>query len=199
MSSQSIPVDDDSSADLLAHLPAAVDYIRDALSDDVEGGVLVHCQAGMCEYRPVALAPGPLSRQIRSKTGLSVQADHPSDPCSLARSATIVAAYLMSEHELSVEDALTTIRRARRCIQSVLSSPPCRQRLRVHLLTQNVVCCHRPSDTFLSQLEIFGAAKYRVSNKDRVTREFYRDRVVTEVLSESNTCTTPGWDEPRRY
>jgi len=42
----------------------------------------------------------------------------------------------------------------------------------------------RPSDAFLAQLEIFGAAKYRVSHKDRATREFYRDRVVTEVLSE---------------
>ncbi|KAL7416113.1 hypothetical protein BDY24DRAFT_368944 [Mrakia frigida] len=126
--SQTIPVDDIPSADLLAHLPAAVDYIRQALSDDVEGGVLVHCQAGM------------------------------------SRSATVVAAYLMSEHELSVEDALTTIRRARRCIQ--------------------------PSDAFLAQLEIFGAAKYRVSHKDRATRDFYRDRVVTEVLNGDGSAIT---------
>lgn len=50
----------------------------------------------------------------------------------------------------------------------------------------------RPSETFLSQLEVFGAAKYRVSNKDKVTREFYRDRVVTEVLSESRCPSLPG-------
>ena len=67
VTSQSIPVDDDSSADLLAHLPAAVDYIREALSDDVEGGVLVHCQAGMCESS-FLLFCRPLLSVTQSKT-----------------------------------------------------------------------------------------------------------------------------------
>lgn len=40
-----IPVDDDELADLLTHLPKAVEAIRTGLVKG--GGVLVHCHAGM--------------------------------------------------------------------------------------------------------------------------------------------------------
>jgi hypothetical protein len=43
-----LPIDDGPSTDILSHLPASVDWVHAAIQAG-DGGVLVHCQAGMSE------------------------------------------------------------------------------------------------------------------------------------------------------
>ncbi|KIK68452.1 hypothetical protein GYMLUDRAFT_215067 [Collybiopsis luxurians FD-317 M1] len=75
----------------------------------------------------------------------------------ISRSATIVAAYLMHNREMNVEEALNLIRKARPEID--------------------------PNPSFLAQLEIFQDASFRVSRKDRTTRMYYMQRTTEEVLN----------------
>ncbi len=43
-----LPIDDGPSTDILTHLPSCAEWIQQAIEDG-DGGVLVHCQAGMSE------------------------------------------------------------------------------------------------------------------------------------------------------
>ncbi|KAF7980552.1 hypothetical protein HWV62_37703 [Athelia sp. TMB] len=75
----------------------------------------------------------------------------------MSRSATIVAAYLMYTQKVGPEEALDLIRRARPAVQ--------------------------PNPGFLQQLEVFHAAAYQISHKDKATRMYYLERTVEEVMN----------------
>ncbi|KZS93916.1 hypothetical protein SISNIDRAFT_410716 [Sistotremastrum niveocremeum HHB9708] len=74
-----------------------------------------------------------------------------------SRSATIAAAYIMCTDRIDVSAALAIICAAR---------PVC-----------------RPNDGFMSQLEVFQKASYRLSRRDKSTRRFYLERAIKEVLN----------------
>ncbi|EMD35294.1 hypothetical protein CERSUDRAFT_116096 [Gelatoporia subvermispora B] len=82
----------------------------------------------------------------------------------MSRSATIVAAYLMYSQDLDVEGALEMIRKVRPSIQ--------------------------PNDGFLRQLEVFHAASFNVSRKDKATRMYYLERVVQDVMNGDGSVET---------
>ncbi|KAF5366119.1 hypothetical protein D9757_010932 [Collybiopsis confluens] len=75
----------------------------------------------------------------------------------ISRSATIVAAYLMHNRHMNLEEALDLIRKARVEID--------------------------PNPSFLAQLEIFQDASFTVSPKDKTTRMYYLQRTTGEVMN----------------
>ncbi|KAI0087434.1 protein-tyrosine phosphatase-like protein [Irpex rosettiformis] len=75
----------------------------------------------------------------------------------ISRSASIVAAYLMYSHNLTLTDALNLIRESRPDID--------------------------PNPGFLKQLEIFRKASFSVSQHDKAIRTFYLERLVNDVNS----------------
>ncbi|KAJ3799247.1 hypothetical protein GGU11DRAFT_679855 [Lentinula aff. detonsa] len=75
----------------------------------------------------------------------------------VSRSATIVAAYLMHNRQMSVEEALDLVRKARPEID--------------------------PNPAFIAQLEIFHKASFTISRKDKNTRMFYMQRTTEEVMN----------------
>ncbi|KAJ3998375.1 hypothetical protein F5050DRAFT_1567358 [Lentinula boryana] len=75
----------------------------------------------------------------------------------VSRSATIVAAYLMHNRQMSVEEALDLVRKARPEID--------------------------PNPAFIAQLEIFHKASFTISRKDKNTRMYYMQRTTEEVMN----------------
>ncbi|GAV99965.1 dual-specificity protein [Lentinula edodes] len=75
----------------------------------------------------------------------------------VSRSATIVAAYLMHNRQMGVEEALDLIRKARPEID--------------------------PNPGFIAQLEIFHHASFNISRKDKDTRLYYMQRTTEEVMN----------------
>ncbi|OCH89205.1 hypothetical protein OBBRIDRAFT_732976 [Obba rivulosa] len=82
----------------------------------------------------------------------------------MSRSATIVAAYLMYSQNLDVDGALEMIKKVRPRIQ--------------------------PNDGFLRQLEVFHAASFKVSRRDKATRMYYLERVMQDVMNGDGTVET---------
>ncbi|KAJ4490110.1 hypothetical protein J3R30DRAFT_3653549 [Lentinula aciculospora] len=75
----------------------------------------------------------------------------------VSRSATIVAAYLMFNRKMNVEEALDLVRKARPEVD--------------------------PNPGFIAQLEIFQKASYNISRKDKNTRMYYMQRTTEEVMN----------------
>ncbi|TFK89292.1 hypothetical protein K466DRAFT_652194 [Polyporus arcularius HHB13444] len=75
----------------------------------------------------------------------------------MSRSVAIVAAYLMVTQGLDADGALEVIRKARPDVQ--------------------------PNEGFMHQLDIFYAASFKVSKRDKETRMFYLERTVNEVMN----------------
>ncbi|KAL0576450.1 tyrosine protein phosphatase yvh1 [Marasmius crinis-equi] len=75
----------------------------------------------------------------------------------MSRSVAIVAAYLMYERKLTPDEALELIRKSRPDVD--------------------------PNPGFLTQLQIFHDASYKISGRDKNTRMFYLERTVEEVLN----------------
>ncbi|KAI0825190.1 hypothetical protein BC628DRAFT_1410586 [Trametes gibbosa] len=75
----------------------------------------------------------------------------------MSRSVSIAAAYLMVSQGLDPDAAIEVIRKVRPDVQ--------------------------PNDGFMRQLEIFHAASFKVSKRDKATRMFYLERVVHEVMN----------------
>lgn len=92
------------------------------------------------------------------------------------RSVAIVAAYLMVTQGLDADGALEVIRKARPEVQYVSESPIVEMKLTISL--------GRPNEGFMHQLDIFYAASFKVSKRDKETRMFYLERTVNEVMSE---------------
>ncbi|KAF9078683.1 hypothetical protein BDP27DRAFT_1310007 [Rhodocollybia butyracea] len=108
----------------------------------------------------------------------------------ISRSATIVAAYLMYNRKMNVEEALNLVRKARPEIE--------------------------PNPGFIAQLEIFQNASFTISRKDKSTRMYYMQRTTEEVMNgdgslpstdmfarfprtgSDSTPPTPGGRGPRR-
>ncbi|KZT02973.1 uncharacterized protein LAESUDRAFT_660706 [Laetiporus sulphureus 93-53] len=82
----------------------------------------------------------------------------------LSRSVTIVAAYLMYVQHIDPQAALELIKKARTNIE--------------------------PNAGFRRQLEIFHAASYKVSRRDKATRMFYLERVVQDVMNGDGSVET---------
>lgn len=80
----------------------------------------------------------------------------------MSRSASIVAAYLMTEFDLDPMEAVAMIRDKRPVIE--------------------------PSATFWYQLGLFYNTDGKVSLKDRSTRQYYMERTTTQFISESCLC-----------
>ncbi len=97
----------------------------------------------------------------------------------VGRSVAIVAAYLMVTQGLDPDGALETIRKARPDVQYVPSS----SESNVISLKRTAI---RPNEGFMRQLHIFYQTSFKVSKRDKETRMFYLERVVNEVMSESN-------------
>ncbi|KAG5654417.1 hypothetical protein H0H81_002606 [Sphagnurus paluster] len=75
----------------------------------------------------------------------------------ISRSATVMAAYLMYSKHLDTEAALQMIRSVRPNIE--------------------------PNQGFLRQLEIFHQAQYKISHRDKLTRMYYMERTLDEVMN----------------
>jgi dual specificity phosphatase 12 len=75
----------------------------------------------------------------------------------MSRSATIVAAYLMYTQNIGVEQALEIIRKIRPDTQ--------------------------PNDGFLTQLEVFHQASFKITRSNKPTRMYYLARTVEEVMN----------------
>ncbi|CDZ97263.1 dual specificity protein phosphatase 12 [Phaffia rhodozyma] len=75
----------------------------------------------------------------------------------MSRSATVAAAYLMANRGLSVDEAVEAVKAKRSCTL--------------------------PSESFLSQLDVFQKGGYKVSAKDRSTRAFFRKRIVENMMN----------------
>ncbi|KAI0792541.1 protein-tyrosine phosphatase-like protein [Abortiporus biennis] len=79
----------------------------------------------------------------------------------ISRSATIVAAYLMYSQGMNLQEALDLIRQARPVAD--------------------------PNENFMSQLEIFHQASFKVSRHDKGIRMYYLDRVMKEIMNGDGT------------
>lgn len=162
-----IPVDDDDLADLLTHLPKAVEAIRAGLLTG--GGVLVHCQAGMSASAPLATWT-PI---LRLTDGHVCLLQRSLGDCRRSISyGNLEANARRSRQPDSRCASLHPVRRGYTCFPSRLlgfrpdvSCPSC-----------------RPSSTFLAQLEVFAAAGHRVSANDASTRAFYRERMMSDMM-----------------
>ncbi|VDC07927.1 unnamed protein product [Peniophora sp. CBMAI 1063] len=82
----------------------------------------------------------------------------------MSRSATIAAAYLMYTRNIDVASAIEILQKARPQAQ--------------------------PNPGFITQLEIFHQANFRVSKRDKATRMFYLERAVEEVLNGDGSVET---------
>ncbi|KAI0032407.1 hypothetical protein K488DRAFT_78503 [Vararia minispora EC-137] len=82
----------------------------------------------------------------------------------MSRSAAVAAAYVMYHKNVDAQTALAIIREARPSAQ--------------------------PNEGFISQLEIFHQASFKVSKRDKATRMFYLERAVEEVLNGDGSLET---------
>ncbi|EIN08594.1 hypothetical protein PUNSTDRAFT_114048 [Punctularia strigosozonata HHB-11173 SS5] len=82
----------------------------------------------------------------------------------MSRSATIVAAYLMYSQNIDATTALAQLKQARPIVQ--------------------------PNDGFLYQLEVFYAASFKITRKDKTMRMYYLERAVGEMLNGEGHAST---------
>lgn len=75
----------------------------------------------------------------------------------VSRSSTIVAAYLMYLKDIDPRTALELIKQARPAVE--------------------------PNQNFLQQLELFHAARYKISRREKAIRMYYMGRAVEEVMN----------------
>lgn len=157
-----LEIDDSADTDLLSHLPSCVAWIKEILdlrqSSRTEGGTENGESDESVKRSPdidtVAQPGKPGGVLVHCQAGMS-------------RSASIVAAYLMTEFDLDPMEAVAMIREKRPVIE--------------------------PSATFWYQLGLFYNTDGKVSLKDRSTRQYYMERTTTQFISESCLDVFLSW------
>lgn len=148
-----LEIDDSADTDLLSHLPSCVAWIKEIL-----------------DLRQKAAEPSSQKNGTENGESLKRSPDidtvaQPGKPggvlvhcqAGMSRSASIVAAYLMSQYDLDPMEAMTMIREKRPVVE--------------------------PSATFWHQLGLFYNTDGKVSLKDRSTRQYYMERTTTQFIS----------------
>lgn len=148
-----LEIDDSADTDLLSHLPSCVAWIKEIL-----------------DLRQKAAEPSSQKNGTENGESLKRSPDidtvaQPGKPggvlvhcqAGMSRSASIVAAYLMSQYDLDPMEAMAMIREKRPVVE--------------------------PSATFWHQLGLFYNTDGKVSLKDRSTRQYYMERTTTQFIS----------------
>ncbi|OWT39927.1 dual specificity phosphatase 12 [Cryptococcus neoformans Bt1] len=162
-----LEIDDSADTDLLSHLPSCVAWIKEIL-----------------DLRQKAAEPSSQKNGTENGESLKRSPDidtvaQPGKPggvlvhcqAGMSRSASIVAAYLMSQYDLDPMEAMTMIREKRPVVE--------------------------PSATFWHQLGLFYNTDGKVSLKDRSTRQYYMERTTTQFINGDGTA--PSMEKMAKY
>ncbi|OCF43584.1 hypothetical protein I317_02602 [Kwoniella heveanensis CBS 569] len=154
-----LEIDDAADTDILTHLPSCVKWIEQIL--DLNEQTAENPEATI-ERDPsiarIAGDPKPGGILVHCQAGMS-------------RSATVVAAYLMSAYDLDPIQAVTALKEKRPVVD--------------------------PSETFWHQLGLFYNADGRVSLKDKSTRRFYMERTASHFMNGDGSA--PPMDKMAKY
>ncbi|KGB74935.2 dual specificity phosphatase 12 [Cryptococcus deuterogattii R265] len=159
-----LEIDDSADTDLLSHLPSCVAWIKEILdqrqSSRTKGGNGESDESvkRSPDIDTVAQPGKPGGVLVHCQAGMS-------------RSASIVAAYLMTEFDLDPMEAVAMIRDKRPVIE--------------------------PSATFWYQLGLFYNTDGKVSLKDRSTRQYYMERTTTQFINGDGTA--PSVEKMAKY
>lgn len=149
-----LEIDDAADTDLLSHLPSCVAWIKEILDLRQKAAEPSSQQKnGTGNGESLKRSPDIDTVAQRGKPGgvlVHCQA-------GMSRSASIVAAYLMTEYDIDPMEAVAMIREKRPVIE--------------------------PSATFWHQLGLFYNTDGKVSLKDRSTRQYYMERTTTQFIS----------------
>ncbi|WVF69173.1 hypothetical protein IAT40_003948 [Kwoniella sp. CBS 6097] len=154
-----LEIDDAADTDILTHLPSCVKWIEQIL--ELNEHTAENPEATI-ERDPsiarIAADPKPGGILVHCQAGMS-------------RSATVVAAYLMSAYDLDPVQAVVALKEKRPVVD--------------------------PSETFWHQLGLFYNADGRVSLKDKSTRRFYMERTASQFMNGDGSA--PLMDKMAKY
>ncbi|KAE8538815.1 hypothetical protein D1P53_005180 [Cryptococcus gattii VGV] len=165
-----LEIDDSADTDLLSHLPSCVAWIKEILdlrqSSQMKGGNGESDGVGDGDESVKRSPDIDTVAQPGKPGGVLVHCQ-----AGMSRSASIVAAYLMTEFNLDPMEAVAMIREKRPVIE--------------------------PSATFWYQLGLFYNTDGKVSLKDRSTRQYYMERTTTQFINGDGTA--PSVEKMAKY
>ncbi|WVQ96675.1 hypothetical protein IAU59_003781 [Kwoniella sp. CBS 9459] len=154
-----LEIDDSADTDILTHLPSCVKWIQQIL--ELNEQAAENSNASVERDPSIARAasdPKPGGVLVHCQAGMS-------------RSATVVAAYLISAFDLDPVQAVMALKEKRPVVD--------------------------PSETFWHQLGLYYNADGRVSLKDKSTRRFYMERTASQFMNGDGSA--PLMDKMAKY